>query len=129
MGSSEKCHNMPDGGRLLSWLCTLDSSQGKKLPGPDLFALLTANTFSGDIPVAGLASLVLGKWRLLGDLVPLLHFPDGETDWDRGCQWPLLPPAFAQLLSWYLEFGDLAPAAFLCQSWPKGCICYGGRRH
>lgn len=80
MGSLEKCYNMSDGARLLSWLCTFDSSQGKKLLGPDSFALLAANTFSGDLPVAGLASLVLGKWRLLGALFHLLHFPDGETD-------------------------------------------------
>lgn len=69
--------------------------------------------------------MVLGKWRLLGDLVPLLHFPDGETDWDRGFQWPLPPPAFAQLLSWYLEFGDLAPAAFLVNLGPRDVYVMG----
>lgn len=52
---------MPDAAWLLSWLCTLESSQGKKLLWPDLFALFAADTFSGDIDVVGLASLVLGK--------------------------------------------------------------------
>ena len=101
MGSSEKCHNMPDGARLLSRLCTLESSQGQELLGPDSLALLAADTFPGDITVTGLASLVLGKWRLLGALFHLLRFPDGETVWGRGCRWPLLSPAFDQLLSWY----------------------------
>lgn len=32
----------------------------------------------------------------------------------------------AVLVPWIWRF---SPCCFPCQSWPKGCICYGGRRH
>lgn len=132
--AGEDGHNMPDEAWLLSdfqrfqsWLCTLDSSRGSSLGVRLKFALFVTNIFFGDIPAAGLASLVLGKKGMLESLLHPMHFPDGEIValFGSGAVSGLyhLPPLLS-CSSGALELGDSAPAAFLSQSWPTG-VCVG----
>lgn len=76
---------------------------------------LAKNIFSGDIPVAGSAGLVLGKWRQLENLLHPLRFPDGEIEALIGtgatsglC--PLQPLLAAVLLLLNLEIQPLLPS-------------------
>lgn len=95
--------------------------------GSDSSLRSLSNIFFGDIPAAGLASLVLGKKGLLESLLHPMHFPDGEIValFGSGAVSGLyhLPPLLS-CSSGALELGDSVPAAFLSQSWPTG-VCVG----
>lgn len=76
--------------------------QGKLFGARLKFVLLATNIYSRDITAAGLTSLVLGKWRLLGSILHLLHFPNEETEEVFGTRAVscLCHPSLCQLKSW-----------------------------
>lgn len=100
------------------WLCTLILPRGSSL-GTRLICVPCQKYLLWRYPCSRVSWFGFRKVEAVGEFTPSTAFSrwgNWGTDWDRGHQWPLSPPAFASCSPTALELGNSAPAAFLSQS-------------